>query len=121
MEEARSRLILYYQILALIQPEGAIKAVNLTALIKASNPLAPSMVERWAWKVIGLEAQIVDVRAALDALPEEYRRFLELRYRDECSLRATLREMCWQIAPSTAHTVEEKILGEFVKHLPTAA
>jgi hypothetical protein len=119
MEEARSRLILYYQILALIQPEGAIKAVNLTALIKVSNPLAPSMVERWTWKVIGLEAQIVDVRAALDALSEEYRLWLQYRYRDEYSVKRTMQAMGFKGMPrSTAYTLEDTILGEFVKSLP---
>jgi DNA-directed RNA polymerase specialized sigma24 family protein len=119
MEWARDKLSKYYQIVTLIQPEGAIKAAMINAIVVGSNALAPSMPERWAWKTIALEGRILDVQAALGMLVPEYRRWLELRYGEELSVKETIRTMGFKDMPlSTAHTHDEKILREFVKCLP---
>ena len=118
MEWARDALRRYYQILALIEPEGAIKAAAITALVVGTAALKPSMPERWTWKIVALENKILGVQAALEMLVPEYRRWLELRYGGEYSVKQTVRLMGFKNMPlSTAHTHDEKILREFVKHL----
>lgn len=120
MEWARDALRRYYQILALIEPEGAIKAAAITALVVGTSALK-SMPERWTWKTIALEGKILDVQAALESLPPEYCRWLEYRYGGEYGVKETLHRMGFtNMALRTAYTYDENILRGFVKSFQEA-
>jgi hypothetical protein len=116
LDWARDALRTYYQIVALIEPEGAIKSAVLIARVAGGN--ATSMPERWAWKVIALEPKILDVQAALEMLVPEYRRWLEYRYGGEYGVKETLQVMGFADMPlRTAYTHDDRILCAFVKSL----
>lgn len=111
--QARAKLKKYYRVLELAK-EYHLQSSDIIVVVdnpkRTASPAELEVVRR-----LDLLASVRDVEEALQRLQPDYRKFLELRFGQEFSLRQVGREM--HMGLGTAYRFEAEALGAFISAL----
>jgi hypothetical protein len=116
--EARKKLERYFEDLEFSLDVG-LQSTGIIIVLNSSERLPVSKVEGATAKVFDLMARMQDTKEALEALPAEYVRFIEVRFRDRLSGRHAAKIMeDEKIAKIThPHRYENDVLAAYISAL----
>jgi hypothetical protein len=117
-KEARKKLERYFEDFEFAQDVG-LQSTGIIIVLNSGDRHSASQVEGTTAKVFDLMARIEDTKEALEALPPEYVRFIEVRFRDRLSGRHAAKIMeDERIARIThPHRYENDVLAAYISAL----
>lgn len=117
-QEARKKLERYFEDLEFSRDLG-LQSTGIIIVLNAGEQLPVSKVEDATAKVFDLMARMKDTKEALESLPAEYVRFIEIRFKDHLSGRHAAKIMeDEKIAKIThPHRYESDVLAAFISAL----
>lgn len=113
--EARAKLRKYYRTLEIAE-EYNLKSTDIIIAIGGKQKAkGGSLPESMATRKVDLLSSVRETGEAIQRLPEDHQKFIQLRYGMELGLRQTAREMF--VGRSTAHALEKVVLASFIAAL----
>lgn len=121
-KEARKKLERYFEDLEFSRDLG-LQSTGIIIVLNAGEKLPVSKVEDATAKVFDLMARMKDTKEALEALPAEYVRYIEVRFRERLSGRHAAKIMGDErIAKIThPHRYENDVLAAYISALGCVA
>lgn len=117
-KEARKKLERYFEDLEFARDVG-LESTGVIVVVNSGERVRVSKVEGAAEKVFDLMARMRDTKEALESLPAEYVRFIEIRFRDRLSGRHAAKTMEDEkiLRITHPHRYESDVLAAYVSAL----